>query len=161
TSRGYKVPHVLLGIGLDQPARLVLHSRQGLDFGDASQAGLGFQSFDDGVAWWGMGAYFCKETVVLSKNMISTYQLQSYPLFQQVWPVIDTVPDILLPFVADQLSPLTEGSFLSSANTTTFRTPDAMLSSTESWRRGQVGFQSSAWQATLGMDAIVLTTMPG
>jgi hypothetical protein len=161
TSRGYKVPHALLGIGLDSPQRLTLRSRQGLDFSEAGQAGVGFQSFDDGIVWWGMGAYFCKETVVLSKSMISTWQLQSYPLFAKVWPAISLVPDILLPFVADQLSAVTEGSFLSSAGTTTFRTPDTMLSSVESWREGQVGFQSSAWQATLGMDAICYTTMPG
>ena len=160
-TQNYKVPYALLGIGLDQPARILDRSRQGLSFGDAPAAGVGFQSFDDGVLWWGMGGYTNKETIVLSRQMFTTWGLDSYPSLAQVFDPLKIVPDFLLPTLADTLSPLSEGSFLETANVTCFRTPDAMLSSTESWRKGQVGFQAHAWQATLGMDAVVWTTMPG
>lgn len=157
----YKVPHALLGIGLDRPARFLDRSRQGLSFADAASAGVGFQSLEDGVFWWGMGAYTDKETIVLSKQMYTTWGLSTYDALKQIFDPLQYVPDFLLPALSDTLSPLSEGSFLETANVTCFRTPDAMLSSTESWRKGQVGFQAHAWQATLGTDATVFTTMPG
>ncbi|HVY60102.1 MAG TPA: hypothetical protein VHF22_00555 [Planctomycetota bacterium] len=160
TSRNYKVPHVLLGIGRDRPARLVDRSRSGLSFSEAASAGVGFQSFDDGMFWWGMGAYFAPETIILSRRMITAWDLWTNPTFQPI-AALRSVPESLLPILSDTLSPLTEGSVLSSANTCTFRTPDAMLSSVQSYRRGQVGYQQHAWQATLGMDAVVFTTSPG
>jgi hypothetical protein len=160
TSRGYKVPWVLLGIGRDQPARLVDRSRVGLSFNDAAAAGIGFQSFDDGLFWWGMGAYFAPETIVLTRRMLTAWNLWSAPTFQPMAP-LQGIPDSILPILSDTLSPVTEGSVLSTANTYTFRTPDAMLSSVQSYRPGQVGYQQQAWQATLGMDAVVWTTSPG
>src|SRR5207253_2323607 len=96
TSRNYKVPHVLLGIGRDRPERLIDRSRVGMSFSDAPAAGIGFQSFDDGLFWWGMGAYFAPDTIVLSRRMITAWNLWSAPSFQPIQP-LRSVPESLLP----------------------------------------------------------------
>jgi hypothetical protein len=159
TSR-YKVPHVLLGIGRDRPARAVDRARVGLSFAEAPATGVGFQSFEDGMLWWGMGAYATRETIVLSRRMIETWGLWGNPYFQMLAPARG-LPEALLPPLADALSVYTEGLVLAPANLYAYRTPDAMLSSVQSYRKGQVGYQQHAWQATLGMDAVVFTTAPG
>jgi hypothetical protein len=156
----YRVPWVLFGVGQDAPARLIDRARAGVDFSEAAAAGRGFSSFDDGIFWWGEGAYVAKETIVLSRHMITTWNLWTYPDFS-VFSTLQSIPDAALPAVADALSPLTEGFVLAGADTTNFRTPDAMLSSVRSYRRGETGSQQQAWQATLGMDAVVWTTSPG
>ena len=42
----------------------------------------------------------------------------------------------------------------------TFKTPDFMLCSAQSWKAGQNGYQQHIWQATLGPDAPVFVTHP-
>lgn len=42
----------------------------------------------------------------------------------------------------------------------TFKTPDFMLASAQSWRPGESGYQHHIWQATLGPDAPVFVTHP-
>ncbi len=159
-SSRYRVPHVLLAIGRDQPPRLTDRSRSGISFGEAAATGLGFQSLEDGMFWWGMGAYTAPETIVLTRRMIAAYDLWHQPYFQ-LFGQTRAVPDSLLATIASSLSPISEGSVLSTANIVTFRTPHAMLSSIQDYRKGQVGYQQHAWQATLGMDAVVFTTAPG
>lgn len=160
SSRGYRVPHVLLAIGRDAPARSIDRARLGVAPFEGPGEGIGFQSFEDGMFWWGEGAYFSKETIVLSRRMIDAWGLWNYPYFQALAPM-SAIPDALLPGIADALSPLSEGSILGGASAYAFKTPDAMLSSVQSYRRGQVAFQQHAWQATLDMDAVVFTTAPG
>lgn len=160
SSRGYRVPHALLGIGRDAPARSIERARSGISFGEGPSLGIGFQTLEDGMFWWGMGAYMAPETIVLTRRMINAWDLWHYSYFQPL-ATLNAVSDALLPGLASALSPLTEGSVLSTANTITFRTPDAMLSSVQSFRRGQIGFQTHAWQATLDLDAVVFTTAPG
>jgi len=160
TSRGYTAPRVLLGIGRDRPLRMVDRARVGLALGDANREGIGFTSFEDGLFWWGQGAYVPSEMILTSRRMIDAWGLWAHPdlaMFAQ----IRSVPEALLPAASMALSPLTEGSVLGGANTYTFRSPDAMLSSVVSYRKGQVGFQQHAWQATLDQDACVFTTAPG
>jgi len=156
----YRPPHALLGIGRDRPARLVDRARMGTDFQEAAGHGIGLQDLDDGMFWWGMGGYVAPDTIVLSRDMIRAWDLWHYPFFQ---PFDRTrfVPDAALPALSGSLSPVSEGPLLTTADLYAFRTPDAMLSSVQSWRPGQVAFQQHAWQATLGMDAVVWTTAPG
>jgi hypothetical protein len=160
TSTGYRIPHALLAVGVDkQRDRFVDRSRVGISFSDAAREGIGFQSNEDGMMWWGMGAYVANKTIVLTRRMIRDWDLWHYGTFA---PFDSTrfVPDFLLPPLSTTLSPFSEGSFLSTANTYCYRTPDAQLSSVQSYRRGQVGFQQHAWQATLDLDAVVWTTSP-
>jgi hypothetical protein len=160
TSTRYTIPYALLAVGVDkQRARFVDRSRVGISFADAGQEGIGFQSKEDGLFWWGMGAYVADRSIVLTRRMIRDWDLWHYGIFDP-FQRTRSVPDFLLPPLSATLAPFTEGSFLSTANTYCFRTPDAQLSSVQSYRRGQVGFQQHAWQATLDLDAVVWTTSP-
>lgn len=42
----------------------------------------------------------------------------------------------------------------------TYKTPDFMLASAQSWRPGKSGYQQHIWQATLGPDAVCFATSP-
>ena len=50
---------------------------------------------------------------------------------------------------------------MSQANLYTWRSPRAMLSCAQDFRKGQYGWQAHVWQATLGDRAVVYTTHPG
>ena len=46
------------------------------------------------------------------------------------------------------------------ANTTTYKTPDYMLSSVQDYRPGQPGSSEHVWQATMGSEAVVFVNHP-
>lgn len=45
-------------------------------------------------------------------------------------------------------------------NKVTYKTPDYMLASAQSYRPGEAGYQQHIWQATMGPDAVVFVTHP-
>ncbi len=160
TSPGYRVPHVLLAIGVDKGKRFVDRARVSTSFAEAPAEGIGFASLEDGVFWWGMGAYMTPETIRLTRRMLDAYDLWDNAAFAIMRP-LRPVPEALLPALSGTLSPISRGSVLSTARTYTFRNAAAQLSSVIDYRAGQVGFQQHAWQATLDLDACVWTTAPG
>jgi len=164
TSRRYKVPSALLSLGVDDlstgPARVVDRARSGLSFAEGPAAGRGFSTHDDVMFWWGCGAYAAQPTVQQTKKMMDDWGLWSNAGLSVLAP-LRSVPDFLLQTAVSTIGPVTDGPILAPANSYVFRTPDVMLSSVQSFRPGQTGFQQHAWQATLGMDALVFTTAPG
>jgi hypothetical protein len=160
TSRRYRVPHVLLGIAAQPAPRSVDRERVGVDFAQAAGEGIGFASLDDGLFWWGQGAYMAPDTIALSRDMIRTWDLWHTPYFS-AFGYLRWAPDSLLSGLSQTLAPLSEGSVLAGANLYTFRNGDAQLSSAVDYRSGRVAFQQHAWQATLDLDAVTFTTAPG
>ncbi|HZU95599.1 MAG TPA: hypothetical protein VFF73_02745 [Planctomycetota bacterium] len=165
TSTRYKAPSVLLAIGQDTSG-WVDRSRVSISFDEAPSVGIGFTSLDDGMFWWGHGAYVAKQTIATTRSMVLAWndanmkaELQSD--LGPIAPVFYLLPDADLAAAADAASPLTEGMCLTRANLYTYRRPDVMLSSAQDYRRGQVGPQQQIWQATLGTSAVVFTTAPG
>ncbi|MEZ6184798.1 MAG: hypothetical protein R3F62_07295 [Planctomycetota bacterium] len=157
----YRVPHALLAIGLDKARpRFTDRSRVGVSFAEAPAEGIGFTSLEDGMFWWGQGGYMAPEVIALSRDMIEAWNLYENAIFQYMKP-LRFLPRSALSAFSDRLSVLSRGSFLGGARTTCFRTPEAQLASAFDFLPGQVGFQAHAWQATLGMDAVVFTTAPG
>jgi hypothetical protein len=71
---------------------------------------------------------------------------------------VDSVADQLEDESADDLSLFIEGSIRTRANIISYSTPDAMLSSIQNFRTGQLNFQSSVHQATLSTGINVFTT---
>ena len=74
----YVVPDALLGIGLDrryldrdQP--FIDRSRVSIGFDEAAQYGIGFDSDDDIVFWWGLGAYFTPQTLAGTKRVVAAH----------------------------------------------------------------------------------------
>jgi len=157
----YRVPHVLLAIGLDkQRARYVDRARVGVAFSEAAQEGIGFTSLEDGMFWWGQGGYMAPEVIAVTRDMVDAYGMWGSAIFRTMQP-LRYLPRSALSAFSRALHVASRGSFLGGAKTTCFRTPDAQLASAQDFLPGEVGFQASAWQATLGMDAVVLTTAPG
>ncbi|MCA8920343.1 MAG: hypothetical protein KDD82_00965 [Planctomycetes bacterium] len=157
----YRVPQVLLAIGRDkQRARYLERARVGLSFAEGPAEGIGFTSLEDGMFWWGQGGYMAPEAIALTRDMLDAYDLWGSAIFKYMLP-LRWLPRSALAWVSDSLRVASHGSFLGGAQTTCFRTPDAQLASAQAFLPGEVGFQAHAWQATLGMDAVVFTTAPG
>ena len=64
----------------------------------------------------------------------------------------------LLPLLAWVLRHDLTRNLREEVNAYTYRTPDTMLSSAQDWRPGYGGDQQHAWQATLGPDAVMLSS---
>ena len=57
------MPHVILAIGQDAPNRTVDRARVGLALSEGPGAGIGFSTHEDGMFWWGQGAYVAPEMI--------------------------------------------------------------------------------------------------
>jgi len=163
TSTRYCTPPVLLAIGRDRPSTFIDRSRVSIRFDEARNYAIGFKTVEDVLFWWGHSALATKETIVGSRTVAALFGLQK--LFEDQLPGILlaafwTMPERLLVNLADKLSVRVEGMALTKANLYTFRNKDVMLSSIQSWRRGQVGYQVQCWQATIDCDVAVWTTYP-
>jgi hypothetical protein len=181
----YIPPMALLSVGHDQkrvrvqgeaPFRFVDRSRVSYDFHEAADYGVDFDNFEDGIVWWTKSAYFTKHTIRTSDAMVKAYGnlhglaapfkwlgvaqtgLTFIPLPQL--QALNLVLGATLEEKADRLSFLTEGMALTRANLYTYRNQDALLSSVQNYRKGQMGPQLNAWQATFDPDVAVFSTYP-
>lgn len=162
----YQVPTVLLAIGKDRPDHYVDRSRVSVGFDEAPDYGIGFRGLDDAMFWWGKSAYLAKNTVALTRWTIKSYAVSR--LGADIKDALGfahgaflAAPDSALYAAANAASPITEGMCLTQANLYNYKNKDVMLSSVQDYRRGQIGPQQHIWQATLGMKALVYTTLPG
>lgn len=162
----YEPPPVLLAIGQDRPDHFVDRSRVSIDFDEARDWGIGFTGTDDTMFWWSKSAYMAKQTIASTRWMFRTHGVTRLrndvaDALGFAYPAFEAASDSQLYSVANAASPITEGMCLTKANLYTFRNRDVMLSSVQDYRRGQIGPQQHPWQATLGMKAVVYTTLPG
>jgi hypothetical protein len=158
----YKVPHVLLGIGKDTPQRLVDRSRHGLSFEEAPKHGIGFQKTEDVLFWWGSGALFSRPIIPATQRLMNRWNLWGMSYFKQMsW--MQHIPSSganIVQGISSVLGGFADGSLTTGGHTQVFRTPDTMLSSVQDYRKGRLAWQLHPWQATLGDEAVVFTTMP-
>ncbi|HSE43092.1 MAG TPA: hypothetical protein VLH08_20195, partial [Acidobacteriota bacterium] len=188
TNRRYQLPQVLIDIAQDKPKHFIDRSRVSVNFEEAGDYGVGFKSDDDVMFWWGKGAFFTKQIIEATREVVEKYKLMHTGPFDKVLPALKAlgwglsatklmayaalgpfapvaIPVLGSPFsqdeeVANALSVMTEGSSLTRANLYCYRNRDAMLSSVLNFRPGQINFQSHLCQATLTPDASVWTTHP-
>jgi hypothetical protein len=140
---------------------------------------------DDTIFFWGMSAFFNKQVVRNSLHVVHRFGLEKSKAFGVIRWLVETIipllrapvsglldlpalvaspftggegPDQLDEQTADDLSLLLEGSTRSRANIVTYRSPGAMLSTTQNFRCGQLNFQSSVQQATLNGAVNVFVT---
>jgi hypothetical protein len=125
--------------------------------------GLAFDDHDNLMTWWGMGALTPWQTVVESTAEMTKYDLWSNELFSDFKPFEGLVkaasPDTIRA-LAHSLAPQLNLGLLSEANTYTWRSGGAMLSTAQDFRKGQASQQHHIWQATFSPDAQVFTTHP-
>ncbi len=171
SSSGYEVPPVLLRIGRDQPAGALDRRRVSLDPQEGPAHGIGTRTEDDVLRWWTRGAYFITQVADASDAVVRRRFLSGSNPFRDILPMLRVLgfahgvvtgkgTDGTVGDGGDDLSVFTEGSALTQARLTTWRTRHTMLSSVRGFHPQQLNFQSQYAQATLGMGATVWTTHP-
>lgn len=175
SAQRYRPPAVLGAVvaddGSDDGSGVVERARHSLpidplsEVSDApgSAGGLAFDDPDNLMTWWGMGALTPWQTVVETTNEMTRYNLWATELFAPFKPFESIIkasdPDTVRT-LARSLAPQLNIGLLSEANTYTWRSDDAMLSTAQDFRKGQASQQHHVWQATLTPEAQVFTTHP-
>jgi hypothetical protein len=129
---------------------------------DPPPDGIAFDDPDNVPFWWDRGALTAAPIVPLTLETADKYGLWETDFFKPFTGLrdatggdSDTAADL-----AAQLAPMVALGLLSEVHTTTYRSPEVMLSSALDYRPGAFGEQYHAWQATLDERAIVFTTHP-
>ena len=164
TSKHYTLPPVLEAIGMDAPAEMLNFERHSIPLTAeaARQYGFSLTDIKDFEIWWGMGAFSNPEVINLTFDTIDKYDLWHYREFRPLRTIGKVLRPLgLLPLSSRILNPDSNGALMSEVNKVTYRTPDAMLSTAQDYRRGEKGYQQHIWQATLGPHAVVFVTHPG
>jgi hypothetical protein len=168
TARRYRPPEVARAIATSDDVGVV-KQRQGLPIDPQApitpdpEPAYGL-SYDDPMVWWGMGAQFPWQVIPLSIDLINTYDLLDTDLFSDLGvlkPIIENSTIEQLQALALSLATAVNAGLSSEANTYTWRSPEAMLSTVQDWRPGQRSEQVQTSQATLDPDALVFTNHPG
>ena len=161
TSRKYEVPPVIQALGLDNPEEYFNFERQSFNFEDAASYGMDVNNINDTPRFWGMGMFTIPETINLTIRTADEWDLWHYPDFKDLKDVADILKKINgFEFVSRVLVPDPNGTYTGEVNKVTYRTPDYMLSSAQSFRPGEKGYQQHIWQATLSPYAVVFANNP-
>jgi hypothetical protein len=81
----------VLAAGTLPPAVFTDRSRVSIDFNEAGDYGIGFESDDDIVFWWSRAAYATSQTVKSSMRVANKYGLEKTPPFKEVFAPIKTI----------------------------------------------------------------------
>lgn len=125
--------------------------------------GLAFDDPANLMTWWGMAALTPWQTVVESTGEMTTYNMWAAELFEPFRPfepLVKAASPETVRELARSMAPQLNIGLLSTANTYTWRTDGAMLSTVQDFRKGQASQQHHIWQATLSPLAQVFTTHP-
>ena len=157
----YTLPGVIVSVGEDAPPELVDKERIGIEIDDGPGHGIGYTGVNDVIFWWGMGGYVSSKVIEGTIEVVEELCLWENEFLAAVKVAALLEPLGILPELTALLTPMTEGSVLSTVDTYTFRTPHYMLCCAQDFRPGYWGAQQHIWQATLDLDAVVFTTHPG
>ncbi len=156
-SERYRMPRVLYHIADDlKRPEMLNRQRMGLRLADAEHWGLGFEDFEDGMVWQGMGAYAHPSTVELGLRMCDAFNWWDNPVFAPFKARRRSIEALrrtrLLSLAARLFERDLTRDMREEVNLYTYRTPDYMLSSAQDYRPGYGGEQQHIWQATLGPE---------
>ena len=155
----------------DDPGGVVERARHSLEIDPLAPVtddpegpmGLAFDDPDNLMLWWSMGGLTPWQTVVESTSEMTKYDLWRAELFSDFAPfepLVKAASPETIRALARSLAPQLNLGLLSEANTTTWRSPGAMLSTVQDFRKGQASQQHHVWQATFSPNAQVFTTHP-
>jgi len=161
TSRNYEVPPVIQVLALDNPEEYLNFERHSFNIEDAANYGMDITDINDTPRFWGMGMFTIPEAINLTIQTADEWDLWHYPDFRDLKDVADILKAINGFEAASRLlDPDPNGVYMGEVNKVTYRTPDYMLSSAQSFRPGEKGYQQHIWQATLSPYAVVFTNNP-
>jgi len=168
-STKYRLPEVIRAVATSTEVATV-RERHGIHLDPHQQFSLkptppyGY-AFDDPANvpfWWSQGALTAWQCVPETLNVANTWDLWDSTLFAQysvIRPLAHIDP-VVAQVAALDLAPFAAAGVLGEAHTTTWRSPEVMLSSVVDHRFGDAMDQVHAWQATLDPQALVFTTHP-
>ena len=161
TSRKYAVPPVIQALALDNPDEYLNFERQSFNIEEAAKYGLDIDDIHDTPRFWGMGAFTVPDMIDRTISSADAWDLWHYPDFKDLKDIAKVLQAINgLPLASRLLDPDPNGVYMGEVNKVTYRTPDYMLSSAQSFRPGEKGYQQHIWQATLSPYAVVFTNNP-
>ena len=161
TSHKYEVPPVIQALALDNPDEYFNYERHSFNFEDALSFGMNVNNINDIPRFWGMGEFTTPQVIEQTINTADAWNLWHYPDFKDLKDIAKILQSINgLPFASRLLDPDSNGVYMGEVNKVTYRTPDYLLSSAQSFRPGEKGYQQHIWQATLSPYAVVFTTNP-
>jgi len=161
TSKKYEVPPVIQVLAIDTPEEYLNYERHSFNFEDASIYGMDVNNINDIPRFWGMGEFTIPQVIDQTITTADTWDLWHYPDFKDLKDIAKILQTIHgLPLASRLLDPDPNGVYMGEVNKVTYRTPDYMLSSAQSFRPGEKGYQQHIWQATLSPYAVVFTNNP-
>jgi hypothetical protein len=161
TSPKYEIPPVIQALALDNPETYLNYERHSFNIEEAANYGLNISDIHDAPLFWGLGAFTRPEVIKLTIQTADEWDLWHYPEFRDLKDIAKILQAINgLPLASRLLDPDPNGIYMGEINKVTYRTPDYMLSSAQSFRPGEKGYQQHIWQATLGPYAVVFVNNP-
>jgi hypothetical protein len=114
SSRRYQAPDVLVRIGQDKPNEFIDRSRVSINFEEAGNYNVGFESDEDVMFWWSRGAFFTKEIIASSLERVRRYHLMKTDPFLSVFPKLAGIAEVGTS-LEPSLNPIKRGADLSRA----------------------------------------------
>ena len=169
----YRMPSVILeaahapGPFVDR-MRMSVPLDEGAPLGPDPEFPPGYPFSDDEPGftfWWGLGAWTAWQVIPISLSGAERYGLFETEFFAPFQPLFDLVKDLPDPVLGAQTLAQTFWQILSlglleEVNSYTYRSPEYILSTAQSYRPGANSAQVHAWQATFDPYAMVFTTHP-
>jgi hypothetical protein len=164
-STNYRLPKVIYEIASDPPPEMANRHRAGINIAEAPRWGLSFDNLDDGMTLLSFEAYNHRKTFGLFFRLLEAYNWWNNGFFKEFKVLRRYLYRVqklhLLGFVAWLVRKDAARNMREEVHTSTYRTPDYMLSAALDYKKGWGGDQHHIWQATLSEGAICFTTHPG
>jgi hypothetical protein len=165
-SKNYRLPKVICEIATDNKAPEMENRHiAGIKISEAPRWGLSFDELEDGMVMLGFEAYNHPKTFGLFVKLLDAYDWWDNVFFRPFKGMRRYLKRMerlkLLGVVAWLLRKDIARNMREEVHTTTYRTPNTLLSAALAYKRGHGGDQQHIWQATLSEEAICFTTHPG
>lgn len=161
TSEHYALPPLLEAVAAAMIPRLEHRQRDSIDVLDGPAWGIGYESWEDVMFWWGMTGYVDPEVIEGSFNMVDNFHMWEGETWKDLAFLRPFVGTSVLRSAAEEFAVMARGVVLETANTYVYRTPDYQLAGVQDYKPGSWTAQVHAWKAALNPQAYVFTTWPG
>ncbi len=161
TTERYAPPPVLEAIAADAAPVLEHRQHDSIDILEGPDYGIGYESDEDVMFWWGATGYADPEVITGSFRMIEEHDMWGGFIWKDIQFLRIFVGSPVLRSFAEDFEPMTRGVVLEGVDTYTYRTPSYQLSGAQDFKPSMWAAQVHIWQATLDRDAYVFTTYPG